>query len=147
MILSLRQAAELTGKSKSTLTRAIKSGRLSASRNAEGMYAIDPAELARTYPFLGTNDAHHDAHHGAPRNSVIEPDDTTILQLRLSLLIDERDRERTAAEREREQLTATVADLRARLDRAEQRITALIGNHTPKKGVSWWRWTRNIKLD
>lgn len=138
MILTLRQAAELTGKSKSTLTRAIKSGRLSASRDAEGMYFIDPAELARAYP-LERPDAQHDARHGAPRNDETEPDDAAILRLKLSLLVDERDRERTAAEREREQLAATVADLRMRLDRAEQRITALISNQEPKKKYSWWR--------
>ena len=142
MILTLRQAAELTGKSKSTLTRAIKSGRLSASRDAEGMYAIDPAELARAYPFVERPEALHDARHGAPRNSETEPDDAAVLRLRLSLLVDERDRERTAAEREREQLAATVADLRMRLDRAEQRITALIGDQKPKKRRFLRLWKR-----
>ena len=44
------------------------------------------------------------------------------------------------AEREREQLTATVADLRMRLDRAEQRITALIGNQKQEKRRFWWPW-------
>lgn len=139
MILTLRQAAELTGKSKSTLTRAIKSGRLSASRDAEGMYAIDPAELARTYPFVETADAQHDAHHRAPRNET-EASEVALLRLRLSLLADERERERIAAEREREQLAANVADLRIRLDRAEQRITVLIGGQEPKQKRSWWRW-------
>jgi len=142
VILTLRQAAELTGKSKSTLTRAIKSGRLSASRDGEGMYAIDPAELARAYPFVERPDAQHDARHGAPRNNETEPDDAAILRLRLSLLVDEQNRERAAAEREREQLAATVADLRMRLDRAEQRIIALIGDQAPKKRRSWWQWGR-----
>ena len=142
MILTLRQAAELTGKSKSTLTRAIKAGRLSASRNAEGMYAIDPAELARAYPFVEKSGAQHDARHDAPRNSEAELDDAAILQLRLSFLSEERERERTAAEREREQLAATVTDLRMRLDRAEQRITALIADQAPKKKRSWWQWSR-----
>lgn len=143
MILTLRQAAELTGKSKSTLTRAIKSGRLSASRDGEGMYAIDPAELARAYPSVERPDAQHDARHGAPRNNETEPDDAAILRLRLSLLVDERDRERAAAEREREQLAATVADLRMRLDRAEQRISALITDQNPKKKRPWWKWNRD----
>lgn len=142
MILTLRQAAELTGKSKSTLTRAIKSGRLSASRDAEGMYAIDPAELARAYPFAKPPDAPHEALHGAPRNSETEPDDAAILRLRLSLLVVEQDRERIAAEREREQLIETVADLRGRLDRAEQRINALISNQGLKKQKSWWPWSQ-----
>jgi excisionase family DNA binding protein len=142
VILTLRQAAELTGKSKSTLTRAIKSGRLSASRDGEGMYAIDPAELARAYPFVERPDAQHDARHGTPRNDETEPDDAAILRLRLSLLVDEQDRERAATEREREQLAATVADLRMRLDRAEQRITALISDQKPRKRRSWWKWGR-----
>lgn len=142
MILTLRQAAELTGKSKSTLTRAIKSGRLSASRDGEGRYAIDPAELARTYPFVRRPDAPHDARNGVPCNGETEPDDAAILRLKLSLLVDERDRERAAAEREREQLAATVADLRMRLDRAEQRIIAFIGDQEPKKKSSWWQWGR-----
>lgn len=140
MILTLRQAAELTGKSKSTLTRAIKSGRLSASRNAEGMYAIDPAELARVYPSVTRHDVPHGVHHGASRNSETEPGDVTILRLRLSSLAEERERERLAAEREREQLAATVTDLRVRLDRAEQRITALINDPSLKKRRSWWFW-------
>lgn len=140
MILTLRQAAELTGKSKSTLTRAIKSGRLSASRDGEGMYSIDPAELARVYPYVERPDAQHDARHGALRNNETEPDDAAILRLRLSLLVNEQDRERAAAEREREQLVATVADLRMRLDRAEQRVTALIGNQETNKKRSWWFW-------
>jgi hypothetical protein len=139
-MLSLRQAAELTGKSKSTLTRAIKAGRLSASRNAEGMFAIDPAELARAYPFVAPSDAEHDAHHGAPRNS--ETDEAAILRLQLSLLIDERERERAIAEREREQLAGTVADLRVRLDRAEQRITALISDNASRTKRPWWKWRR-----
>lgn len=142
MILTLRQAAELTGKSKSTLTRAIKSGRLSASRDGEGMYAIDPAELARAYPFVERPDAQHDARHGAPRNSKTELDDAATLRLRLSLLVEERDRERTAAEREREHLAATVADLRMRLDRAEQRLSGLIDSREPKRRRSWRQWLR-----
>lgn len=145
-MITLRQAAELTGKSKSTLTRAIKAGRLSASRDATGMYAIDPAELARAFPFKPALGASSNAPDGAPRNSDATPNDAASLRLELSLLSRERERERNAAEREREQLSATVADLRERLDRAEQRITALIGDHRPKKRRSWWLWGRESGL-
>lgn len=48
--LSLREAAEQTGVSKSTIFRAIKAGRMSAPRNDVGEFAIDPAELFRVYP-------------------------------------------------------------------------------------------------
>jgi hypothetical protein len=46
----LRQAAQQAGASKSTILRAIQSGRLSASRTDDGGYAIDAAELFRVYP-------------------------------------------------------------------------------------------------
>jgi excisionase family DNA binding protein len=48
--LSLREAAEQAGTSKSTIFRAIKAGRLSAARTEDGGFAIDPAELFRVYP-------------------------------------------------------------------------------------------------
>lgn len=47
--LSLREAAEAAGTSKSTIFRAIKAGRLSAARTDDGGFAIDPAELFRVY--------------------------------------------------------------------------------------------------
>lgn len=49
MGISLGQAARLAGRGKTTLTRAIQAGRLSATRRADGGYEIDPAELARVY--------------------------------------------------------------------------------------------------
>jgi hypothetical protein len=49
MHLSLGQAAKETGMDKSTISRAIKSGKLSATRKENGGYAIDPAELFRVF--------------------------------------------------------------------------------------------------
>ena len=48
-MLTLGQAARLTGRGKTTLTRAIRAGRLSATRRDDGGYLIDPSELARIY--------------------------------------------------------------------------------------------------
>lgn len=55
-MLSLRDAAKEAGVSKTSILRAIRSGRLSAPRNDEGNYAIDPAELFRAFPPKGTSD-------------------------------------------------------------------------------------------
>ena len=55
--LSLREAAEQAGTSKSTIWRSIKSGRLSATRLDDGGFAIDPAELFRAFP--PQRPAHH----------------------------------------------------------------------------------------
>ena len=48
--LSLREASFKVCKSKSTILRAIQSGRLIAEKNDNGGYNIDEIELYRTYP-------------------------------------------------------------------------------------------------
>lgn len=49
-MLSLGQAAKLAGVGKTTISRAIQAGRLSAAgRTPDGGYQIDPAELSRVY--------------------------------------------------------------------------------------------------
>ena len=50
---SLGQAAKAAGVSKTSIHRAIKTGRLSASRIDGTGYDIDPAELSRVYPGNG----------------------------------------------------------------------------------------------
>ena len=66
--LSLSAAAKITGTSKSTLTRSIKAGRLSAERRPDGTYRIDPAELVRAYPPRPATEAleHHATAPGTP---------------------------------------------------------------------------------
>ncbi len=49
-MLTMGEAAKEAGISKATLSRAIKNGRVSATRNDKGGYDIDPAELFRVYP-------------------------------------------------------------------------------------------------
>jgi hypothetical protein len=52
MTYTLGQAAKATGKSKPTIQRAIKSGQISASKNENGSYTIDPVELHRVFPVM-----------------------------------------------------------------------------------------------
>ena len=47
--MSLREAAKLAGKGKSTIASAIQSGRLAAGRSETGAYEIDPADLHRVF--------------------------------------------------------------------------------------------------
>lgn len=47
---TLGTAALATGLSKSTIHRAIRKGRISATRHDDGSYSIDPAELHRVFP-------------------------------------------------------------------------------------------------
>jgi len=119
--LSIGQAAKLTGKSKSTISRAIKSGRISAKREGD-RYLIDPAELSRVFdatvaqPSQGNDTQPHDA---TPQGPAIEAVQTENRLLREML------------ERERE----TVEDLRTRLTRAQ---TLLEDQRDKPKPRRWW---------
>lgn len=48
--LSLGKAAEVSGWSKPVLSRALKSGKMSGTKNDAGQWQIDPAELNRVFP-------------------------------------------------------------------------------------------------
>jgi len=58
MHLSLGQAAKETGMDKSTISRAMKSGKLSATRKENGGYAIDPAALFRVFASASKDTEH-----------------------------------------------------------------------------------------
>ena len=57
MKLSASEAARRTGKSVTTITRAIKSGKISAEKSGSGGYQIDPAELFRAFPSITKSNA------------------------------------------------------------------------------------------
>src|SRR3954453_9834680 len=70
---SIRDAAREAGVSKTSILRAIQSGRMSAPRKDDGGYAIDPAELFRAFPPRGT-DAGRGARSGdADRGQPVPP--------------------------------------------------------------------------
>ena len=52
MAVTLGTAAQATGAAKSTILRAIKAGRISASRDETGQWQIQPVELFRVFPAL-----------------------------------------------------------------------------------------------
>jgi hypothetical protein len=55
MQYTLAEAARLTGNHKTTLFKSIKSGVMSASRDAHGKWMIEPSELQRVYPSTQKN--------------------------------------------------------------------------------------------
>jgi len=118
MQYTLGEAAKATGKSKTTLHRAIKSGKISATRQDDNSYSIDPSELHRVFPLvtpehtpeqLRRNDAEHQG--------------GTAETLRLQL---------EAIERERQLMQETIADLREDRDHWRQQATSLLEDKRPK---------------
>lgn len=132
MSWSVSRAAQETGLSKSTISRAIKSGRISAAKQDDGSYQIEPVELFRVYPRIGAQplaDARHDASRNPHEDASATPSsEVEILRVKLAMTEESLAKEREERERDREHMARmdeTVADLRKRLDAATEKVLAL----------------------
>jgi hypothetical protein len=135
MSYTLGEAAKATGKSKAALSRAIKLHRISATKQEDGSFQIDPAELHRVYPPIRVEQA--------TQQLPVNTDATAeIRELRAKL--------EAAAERLADK-DGVIDDLRQRLDtEAEERrkvqaqLTALLTDQRPKQEEparrSWWQF-------
>jgi excisionase family DNA binding protein len=119
MRYTLGEAAKATGKSKTTVQRAIAKGKISAEKLGNG-YSIDPSELHRVFP-MQRNDT-------VSRNTKVDPlrpdetpDSVSVLRVRIEAL-------ETLLSREQE----VTSDLREDRDKWRQQATALLEDHRPK---------------
>jgi hypothetical protein len=157
MTYTLKQAAEATGKTKTTILRAIQAGKLSGARHeVSKSWLIEPAELHRLYPQRSAAGARTDAaHNGAA------PDKTVEIELLREMLaerdrrvadkdtvIDELRHQLAAADEERRttlrQLTAILTDQRAQTiitPPPEPEPAAAPATETPASAKRrWWRF-------
>jgi len=123
MSYTLGAAAKATGKSKTTIQRAISKGTISAHKEKNGRYSIDPSELHRVFPMLSTDTVAQPSQVDTSR-----PPDETPLQVKVEAL-------EAMLEREREALT----EMRSDRDAWKQQATALLGAPEKKRG-RWWPW-------
>jgi chromosome segregation ATPase len=143
MKYSLSEAAKATGKNKTTIQRAIKNGKISASKGNNGSYEIDPSELHRVFPpAAAQRDAQHPQSNDTQQGK-ITPDSNgleRVIELEKELAVA---REKAnGLEAQKDQMTDTINDLRKRLDSSEGRVTALLTDNRSKR-VSWWPWRRS----
>ena len=85
MKLSANEAAKRTGKSIPTITRAIKSGKISAERSDAGGYLIDPSELFRVFPPITKSNTETPKMLDS-ETPLVTPPETLLLQEKISLL-------------------------------------------------------------
>lgn len=123
MSYTLGMAAKATGKSKTTIQRAVAKGLISASKGKSGQYSIDPSELHRVFPMVAADTVSQPSQMNALRPSYETP-----LQVKVEAL-------EAMLEREREAL----AEMRSDRDAWKQQATALLGE-PDKKRRSWWPW-------
>jgi hypothetical protein len=124
---TLGEAAKVTGKSKGTLSNAIKAGRLSVYEKTEHGYRIDAAELFRVFP---PNTPNGSGNGVTEQSRTLELNSSNkVLEREIEILRQERDRERR-------QMQDTIDDLRSRLDREEEerkRVTRILTDQSEKK--------------
>lgn len=123
MQYTLGEAAKATGKSKTTLHRAIKSGKISATKKENNSYSIDPSELHRVFPIVTLEHAPEQLQRNDSEHQGGTPE---ILRLQLETAEKER-------ERERQLMQETIADLREDRDRWRQQATSLLEDKRPQK--------------
>ncbi|MBI2421347.1 MAG: hypothetical protein HYV27_00860 [Candidatus Hydrogenedentes bacterium] len=107
-LVTLKKAAELTGKNTSTIHRAMTNGRLSFTKSDAGERLIDVSELDRVFRLKATGDARNDA-SAVASNSAQSADSASELRELRAILDAERARA-TSLERDKE-------DLRSERDR------------------------------
>jgi hypothetical protein len=118
MAYTLGEAAKATGKSKATISKAIKVGRISAMKGETGAFQIDPAELHRVYPPTVSH-----GHNETP----IQPQGNTE---NLGFVKELQARLEAAHERLADKETV-ISDLREDRDRWRQQATALLADQRP----------------
>lgn len=131
MYLTLSAAAKALGKSKSTLSRSIKRGQLSARQDENGVYHIDAAELARVYGWNGDEAPQRSAAQppDAPPERLVEETRVAVLEMRVEMLTALLDREREATA----ELRQVLALLPLQAQAQEASPVAATAAETPKE--------------
>lgn len=123
MKYTLGQAAKATGKSKTTIQRAVAKGLVSGEKGQNGEYRIDPSELHRVFPLKNSgsvsgNDIWNDTR---------PHEDPAELAARIKGLEEMLTREREALD-----------EVRADRDAWRQQATSLLSG--PPRTRRWWPW-------
>lgn len=130
MQVGLTEAARLTGKDASTITRACNSGRLSFTKDEAGSRMFDVAELERVYGTLRTPE---EQAHDAPGLDL-----TTLHDAELRA----KDAEITALRREKRLLEDVITDLRQDREKWQQQagqVTRLLADQRELAERNWDR--------
>jgi hypothetical protein len=126
VMLSLSEAATAAGIAKSTLWRAVKTGRVSATRMPMGTYQVDPAELFRVFPAMAKNT---DMKQSAPAT---EPGIASALEAQISAL-------KEVSSLLKEQLEDTRKDRDAWRIQAESSQRLLVYARPRRRSLFGWR--------
>ena len=140
--MSLNEVAKLTGRAKSTISKALKSGKMSYVSKDErsGAYEIDPAEAERVFPRKQETAAsdhikNTDKTHG-----------NSALSVEVKMLREQIERGDLDRNREREQLSRQVEILQEQIERQSadhrQALAVITDQREQPKAKFKWIWQR-----
>ena len=140
--LGLMKAAELTGKSASTIHRAMKAGRLSFEMNDHGERTVDTSELFRVFPPKASETTSEELRNDTSRTIArhamqlekmeVELHAERTKNALLEQLLDEMRQERQAERREKERLLSILEKQTLLLPKPQE--------ETPPKKKRWWHF-------
>jgi len=111
MNYTLGQAAKATGKSKSTISKALKNGTISAKKGTNGVFSIDPSELHRVFPANGVKE-----HKQTTDNTTKEHLETAVKVAQLEVRLEAAEKRADDLEQDRDswrnQANSLLADQR-----------------------------------
>jgi chromosome segregation ATPase len=115
--ISLNEAAELTGRAKSTISKALKNGKVSfVSQDPKSkQFQIDPAEVLRVFP------KKQEAGNVSLKETEKNTNGNSNLDAEVQALRQQIDAVQQERDRERDQLQQHIEDLRGRVERAERK--------------------------
>jgi hypothetical protein len=85
MVYGLTQAAQATGLTRQGVLAAIKRGTISGSKNAQGQWEIDAAELHRIYPLITINNTNTPVNSDKATINALSTQEVNDLQQRLAV--------------------------------------------------------------
>jgi hypothetical protein len=146
-MLTLAQAAAMTGMNRSSILRAIKRGALTGTKDHNDVWHVDGAELARVFPVtplnaqLAPQDTHPDAL--AAHKLALAEERITELKERLEEMRQERDRARAGEDAWKTQCEAVTRQLALPApNHAQAAQQAAQPAPEPSRFRRAWRWMR-----
>jgi len=142
MPYTLAEAAAACGMDKSTVRRAVRSGRISGTRDDVGVWHVEPAELHRVFPPVGrTEDAAAAVPLHAPPDAAAVTTDALVAELRAVIADLRQDRDQWREQAQRLALTASIAATppAPKPEPGEHNDSA---HGVREKPMTWWRWLR-----
>ena len=126
MKYTLGTGAKACGVSRTTIFRAIKTGKISASKDTNGNYVIEPAELHRVYPTVTEK---HNTQQQKERDALgVGTGETVLLRQENEFLKQQLEREKEFTRELSRRLDDEVSERR--------KLTAILTFEKPEKKVS-----------